>query len=111
MPPRGRTDQHSTAGRAPSRVEITMTVTPGRSVAVRGYPAAGSPPSHRWRRSSRNGYLPGSYRCVELASVRLFEIRRDRQETARWISSDDSTADRCGAGRGAAFWLLYVLTE
>src|SRR5258707_15731967 len=33
------TDQHSTAGRAPSRVGITRTVPPGRSVAVRGYPA------------------------------------------------------------------------
>jgi len=32
------TDQHSTAGRAPSRVRITRTVPPGRSVAVRGYP-------------------------------------------------------------------------
>src|SRR4051812_43175575 len=35
------TDQHSTAGRAPSRVRITRTVPPGRSVAVRGYPAVG----------------------------------------------------------------------
>lgn len=33
------TDQHSTAGRTPSRVGITRTVSPGRSVAVRGYPA------------------------------------------------------------------------
>src|SRR5678815_3600220 len=33
------TDQHSTAGRAPSRVGITRTVPPGRSVAVRGYPS------------------------------------------------------------------------
>src|SRR2546425_991343 len=35
----GLTDQHSTAGRAPSRVGITRTVPPGRSGAVRGYPA------------------------------------------------------------------------
>ena len=34
------TNQHSTAGRAPSRVGITRTVPPGRSVAVRGYPAS-----------------------------------------------------------------------
>src|SRR4051794_32784598 len=33
-------DQHSTAGRAPSRVGITRTVPPGRSAAVRGYPAS-----------------------------------------------------------------------
>ena len=38
------TDQHSTAGRATSRVGITRTVPPGRSVAVRGYSAAGWPP-------------------------------------------------------------------
>jgi hypothetical protein len=31
------TYQHSTAGRAPSRIGITRTVSPGRSVAVRGY--------------------------------------------------------------------------
>jgi hypothetical protein len=34
------TDQPSTAARAPSRVEITRTVPPGRSVALRGYAAA-----------------------------------------------------------------------
>src|SRR4051794_10676923 len=37
------TDQHSTAGRAPSRVGITRTVPPGRPVAMRGYP-----PPHRY---------------------------------------------------------------
>lgn len=32
----GIADQHSMAGRAPSRVRITRTVPPGRSVEVRG---------------------------------------------------------------------------
>src|SRR5438094_761062 len=36
------TDQHSTAGRAPSRVGITRTVPPGRSVAAFGYPVFGA---------------------------------------------------------------------
>src|SRR5687768_14214860 len=39
LPRKCLTDQHSTAGRAPSRVGITRTVPPGRSVAVRGYAA------------------------------------------------------------------------
>ena len=33
-------DQHSTAGRAPSRVGITMTVPPSRFVAAHSYTAA-----------------------------------------------------------------------
>src|SRR6185503_9617083 len=41
------TDQHSTADRAPTRVGITRTVPPGRSVAVRGYPAGQLPPARR----------------------------------------------------------------
>src|SRR5688500_2398606 len=49
----GLTNQLSTAGRAPNRVEITRTAPPGCSVAVRGYPAVAS------QRSNTDPYPPG----------------------------------------------------
>src|SRR5580765_8577751 len=67
------TDQHSTAGRATSRVGITRTVPPGRSDAVRGYPATARP-SHDL--TSAPGTTCG-HRGPGASGLGLFAIHRD----------------------------------